>query len=144
MKIYAFKYNLFIIILSIIFAMLDLFLILYYGYEGQLSVFLYVIIGVVPLCGISSICVGMSPTIIISKETQTIKTLSIADERYKINRSIHNTATIIYFDEIENCIIEGNKLIIKLRYGHVKTLYLNFFTKSQIEKMKKEIDKIIK
>lgn len=144
MKTSAFKYNLFIIILSIIFAILDVFLIFYYHFDSELFIFLYVIIAVVPLCGIISICTGMSPSIIISKETKTIETLSIPDERYKINKIPRNAATIIHFDEINNCIIEGNKLNIKLRYGRVKTLYLNFFTKSQILKIKKEIDKIIK
>lgn len=135
MKISALKYNLSIIILSIILATLDVFLILYYGLEGQFLIFLYVMIGIFPLCGIISVCAGMSPKVIIDKDN--LRTLSVADERYKTNKSIHNTQAVIYFEEITDCVVEGNKLIIKLRYDQTKTLYLSFFTKGQIEKIKK-------
>ena len=144
MKVTGLKYNLFVVILSALFAMLDIFLMINYRFGSQLLIFTYVMVGVVPLCGIISICAGISPTLMISKETATIKTLSIPDERYKIHKNAHNTEAVICFDEIDNCIIEDNKLIIKLRYGHEKTLYLGAFTKSQIIKIKSEIDKIIK
>ena len=34
-------------------------------------------------------------------------------------------------------------MTITLKYGQVKTLYLSFFTKGQIRKIQKEIDKIM-
>lgn len=142
MVITGLKYNLFIILLSIVFVIIDILLMICYGFEAQLLIFLYVMIGVVPLCGIISICVGMSPS--VSIKNKTIRTFSIPDDRYQITRAIHNTTTDIYTDEIISCEIEGYKLIFKLRYGHIKTLYLKLFTKRQIEKIKKEIDNIIK
>ena len=49
---------------------------------------------------------------------------------------------MFYFDEINSCKIDNKKMIITLKYGQVKTLYLCFFTKSQIYKIQKEIEKI--
>lgn len=77
MKIFAFKYSFFIIILSTIFIFLDILLISYCGIEKQFLVFLYAIIGIIPLCGIISLAIGMVPKIIIDKVTNTIKTVSV-------------------------------------------------------------------
>ena len=84
----------------------------------------------------------MVPKIIFDKDSKTIITLSIPDERYMINKLTRNTGTIIHFDEINDCFIEKNKIIIRMRYGHNKTLYLNLFTNCQILKIKREIDNI--
>ncbi|MBR2616880.1 MAG: hypothetical protein IKC56_01415 [Clostridia bacterium] len=144
MKISAFQYIFFVILLSIVFAILDAILIFYYGFSRQFLIFLYVLIGCVPLCGLISLFVGMYPAIMLNNDSKTIKTLSIPDERYKIKKSLYNTTATISFNEINSCEIENKKLIIKLRYGHEKILFLNFFSKSQIAKIKKQIDEIIK
>ena len=116
-----------------------------YGFEGQLLIFLYVAIGSVSLCGIIDLLSNMSvPTITINYESQNIISKYIGNELYKSDRRLRNQYDIFYFDEIIHCEIDSRKLLIKLRYGHIKTLHLIFFTKRQIEKIKKEIDNIIK
>ena len=143
MKISALKYNLFVIILSIVFAILDGFVIFCCGFGGELLIFVYVIIGLVPLCGIISICIGMSPTIVINHNFKTITSNGIANEFYKSDKHYRNQCDEFYYDEIVNCEINGKKLEIKLKYGQTKTLNLSFFTKNQRLKIKNEIFKII-
>lgn len=142
MKICAFKYCCFVILLSMILTCLDILLILCCGLEKEFLLFIYVIIGIIPLCGIVSLTIGMVPKIIFDKESKTIITFSIPDERYMINKLTRNTGTIIHFDEINDCFIEKNKIIITMGYGQNKTLYLNLFTNCQILKIKREIDNI--
>ena len=142
MKICAFKYSCFVILLSMILICLDILFILCCGLEKEFLLFIYVIIGIIPLCGIVILTTGMVPKIIFDKDSKTIITLSIPDERYMINKLTRNTGTIIHFDEINDCFIEKNKIIITMRYGQNKTLYLNLFTNCQILKIKREIDNI--
>ena len=97
MKIFAFKYSCFIILLSIVFTCLDILFILCCGLEKQFLLFIYVIIGIIPLCGIISLAIGMVPKIIFDKDSKTIITVSIPDERYMINKLTRNTETIIHF-----------------------------------------------
>ena len=82
---------------------LDILLILCCGLEKEFLLFIYVIIGIIPLCGIVSLTIGMVPKIIFDKDSKTIITLSIPDERYMINKLTRNTGTIIHFDEINDC-----------------------------------------
>lgn len=145
MKISGLKCKILLIFITIFFLVVDIFLIYFYGFDGQLLIFIYVMIGIVPVWGIVALYYNMFiPTITINNDTQTIISGWVANELYKKDRRLENQFGIFYFDEITNCEIDNNKLNIKLRYGRVKTLYLNFFTKSQILKIKKEIDKIIK
>ena len=94
---------------------LDILFILCCGLEKEFLLFIYVIIGIIPLCGIVSLTIGMVPKIIFDKESKTIITFSIPDERYMINKLTRNTGTIIHFDEINDCFIEKNKIIIAMR-----------------------------
>lgn len=143
MKISALKHILIIIILSIIFTMLDVFLILHYGFNEQLFIFVYVMISLVPLCGILSLCSNLSvPTITIDYNSKTIITDFVANELCK-NDVLRNQGDVFYFDEVINCETDNKKMFIMLRYGRIKTLHLNLFTKGQIAKIKKEIDKIV-
>ena len=142
MKILAFKYRCFVILLSMILTFLDILFIVCCGLEKQFLLFIYVIICIIPLCGIISLSMGMVPKIIFDKDSKTILTFSIPDERYMINKSTRNTGIIIHFDEINDCFVEKNKIIITMRYGQNKILYLNLFTNCQILKIKREIDKI--
>lgn len=143
-KYIGLKFNLILLILTIALAVVDIFLMGKYGFDGQLLIFLYVIIGVVPLCSIIALITGIfSPTIIIDNNARKIDAHFISNEIYKSNHNLRNSFTIIHFDEIVECVRETNKLIFVMKYNHVKTLYLSSFTEKQIIKIKNEIDKHI-
>ncbi len=102
-------------------------------------------IEIVSLCGIFTLCSNMFvPTITIDHNSKTITLDFVANELYKNNRHLRNQGDVFYFTEIIDCEIDNKKMFITLRYDQIKTLYLNFFTKCQIAKIKKEIDDIIK
>lgn len=145
MKITGIKYNLLLITISLVLIMADIFLMINYGFDGQLLIFLYVMIGVVPLGSIIALITGMcSPTIIIDNYAKCINASFIANEQYKNSHNPRHSFTSIYFDEIIDCANEKHKLIIIMKYNQTKTLFLNFFTKKQIIKIKNEINKNIK
>lgn len=144
MKFTGMKYNLLLIIITIVFTIVDIFLMVNYGFSGQLLILLYTMIGIIPLCSIIAIITGMSsPTILIDNCTRKISANFIANDRYKSNHNLRNQFTEIYFDEIIDCHKDKNNLIFKMKYDQNKTLYLYFFTKKQIESIKKEINKIM-
>lgn len=145
MKIFGLKYKVLLGFISILLLSVDLFLIAFYGFEGQLLIFLYIMIGIVPLCGILALCSNMFiPTITFDYNSKTIITDFIANELYKNDKHLRNQGDVFYFDEITNCEIDNKKMLITLKYGQVKTLYLSFFTKSQVCKIQKEIEKIMR
>ena len=144
MKIFALKYKILLAIISVLLFSIDLFLIAFYGFEGQLLIFLYLMIGLVPLCGVIALCSNtFIPSIYFNYSAETIITDFVANELYKNDRHFRNQGDMFYFDEIINCEIDNKKLILTLKYGQVKTLYLSAFTKSQIYKIYNEIEKII-
>lgn len=144
MKYTGLKYNLLLITITIVSTILDIFLMVKYGFNGQLLIFLYVMIGIIPLCGITAIISGIcSPSILIDKTVKKIRANFIANKSYKNNHNLRNSFTDIYFDEIVDCTIDKNKLIFKMKYDNTEVLHLYFFIKSQIIKIKMEIDKII-
>lgn len=101
-------------------------------------------IGLVPLCGVFALCSNtFIPSISFNYNAKTITTDFIANELYKNDKHFRNQGDVFYFDEIINCEIDNKKVIITLKYGQVKTLYLGFFTKNQIYKIYNEIKKII-
>lgn len=145
MKISGLKYKALLSIITIILLVIDVFLMIFYGFEGRLLIFLYIIIGIVPLWGILALCSNMFiPTVTFHYNTKTIITDFVANELYKNNRHLRNQGDKFYFDEITKYEIDNKKIQITLKYGHVKILYLSFFTKDQIRKIEKELDKIIK
>ena len=145
LKIYGLIYKALLSTVTVLLLVLDIFLISLYGFNGQLLIFIYVMIGCVPLCGIVALCTNsFLPSISIDYNSETIVSNSVANELYKQDKHLRNQGDLFYFDEITNCETDGKKMIITLRYGRVKNLYLNFFTKKQIIKIKSEIDKIIK
>lgn len=143
MKIFGLKYKILLGIISILLLSADLFLIAFYGFKGNLFILLYIMIGIVPLWGIFALCTNtFTPTITFDYHAKTIIADFIANELYKNNKHLRNQGDMFYFDEINSCKIDNKKMIITLKYGQVKTLYLCFFTKSQIYKIQKEIEKI--
>ncbi len=144
MKIFGLKYKILLCLITILFLIIDIFLMSFFEFKGQLLVFLYIMIGIVPLCGIFALCSNMFvPTITIDYNSKTITSDFVANELYKNNRHLRNQGDVLYFIEITDCEIDNKKMFITLRYGQIKTLYLNYFTKKQISKIKKEIDRII-
>ena len=99
-------------------------------------------IGIVPLWGVFALCSNtFIPTITFNYNTKTIIIDFIANELYKSDKHLRNQGDLLYFNEITNCEMDNKKLIITLKYGQVKIMYLSFFTKSQIYKIYKEINK---
>ena len=144
MKIFALKYKILLSIISVLLLSVDLFLIAFYGFEGQLLIFLYIMIGLVPLWGVFALCSNIFiPSISFDYSTKTIVTDFVANEQYKNDRHFRNQGDVFYFDEIINCEIDNKKLIITQKYGQVKTMYLSFFTQKQIFKVFEEIKKLI-
>lgn len=144
MKIYGLKYKILLGVISVLILSVDLFLIAFYGFEGQLLIFLYIMIGLVPLWGIIALCSNIFiPSISFNYNAKTIITNFVANELYKNDKHLRNQGDLFHFDEIINCEIDNKKVIITLKYGQVKTLYLSFFTKSQILKIYNEVKKII-
>lgn len=144
MKISGLKYKVLLSIITIALLVIDVFLMIFYGFEGQLLIFLYIMIGIVPLWGILALCSNMFiPTITFNYNAKTIITDFVANELYKNDRHLRNQGDKFYFDEITKCEIDNKKMQITLKYGQVKILHLSFFTKDQICKIQKEIDKII-
>ena len=116
--------------ISVLLLSVDLFLIAIYRFEGQLLVFLYIMIGLVPLCGVFALCYNtFIPSISFDYNAKTIITDFVANELYKNNRHFRNQGDVLHFDEIINCEIDNKKLILTFKYDQVKTLYLSFFTK---------------
>ena len=145
MKIFGLKYKVLLGIISFLLLLLDLLLIAFYGFEGQLLIFLYVMIGIVPLGGVLALCTNtFIPSVTFNYDAETIVTDFVANELYKNDKHLRNQGDLFYFDEIVNCAIDRKKIIITLKYGQVKTLQLSSFTKSQINKIHKEIIKITK
>ena len=144
MKLYGLIYKIVLGIISVLLLSVDLFLIAFYGFEGQLLILLYILIGLVPLCGVFALCSNtFIPSITFDYSAKTIITDWVANELYKYDRGFRNQGDVFHFDEIINCDIDNKKVILTLKYGQVKTLYLSFFTKGQIRKIQKEIDKIM-
>ena len=144
MKIFGLKYKVLLGIISVLLLSVDLFLIAFYGFEGQLLIFLYIMVGVVPLWGAFALCSNtFIPSISFNYNTKTIVTDFVANELYKNDKSFRNQSDVFYFDEIINCEIDNKKVIITLKYGQVKTMNLSFFTKNQVIKISEEIKKII-
>lgn len=143
MKILGSKYKVLLSIISILLLSVDLFLIAVYGFNGQLLIFMYVMIGIVPLCGIWALCTNtFIPSITFNYTTKTIVADFVANELYNSDKHLKNQGCSFYFDEINTCKIENKKVIITLKYGEIKTLNLSFFTKKQIYQIQKEIAKI--
>ncbi|MBR2933373.1 MAG: hypothetical protein IKC33_03580 [Clostridia bacterium] len=144
MKVFGLKYKVLLGTISVLFLSVDLFLIAFYRFEGQLLIFLYIMIGLVPLCGVFALCSNtFIPSISFDYNAKTIITDFVANELYKNDRHFRNQGDVLHFDEITNCEIDNKKLILTFKYDQVKTLYLSFFTKSQIHKIYNEIKKII-
>ena len=144
MKLYSLIYKIVLGIISVLFLSVDLFLIAFYGFEGQLLIFLYTMIGLVPLWGVFALCSNtFIPSITFDYSAETIITDWVANELYKYDRGLRNQGDEFYFDEIINCEIDNKKVILTLKYGQVKIMYLSAFTKSQIHKIYNEIKKII-
>ena len=144
MKIFGLKYKILLGIISALLLSVDFFLIALYGFEGQLLIFLYIMIGLVPLWGVFALCSNtFIPSISFNYSTKTIVTDFVANNQYKNDRNFRNQGDVFYFDEIINCEIDNKKLIITQKYGQVKTLYLSFFTQKQVFKIFEEIKKII-
>ena len=144
MKIFGLRYKVLLGIISVLFLSVDLFLIAFYGFEGQLLIFLYIMIGLVPLWGVFALCTNIFiPSISFNYSTKTIVTDFVANEQYKNDRHFRNQGDIFYFDEIINCEIDNKKMIITQKYDQTKTLYLCFFTQRQIFQIFAEIKKIM-
>ncbi len=144
MKIFGLKYRALLSFITILLLIVDIFLMYFFGFERQLLIFLYIMIGIVPLCGIVALFSNMFvPKITIDYNFKTITSDFVANELYKNNKHLKNQGDIFYFKEITNCKTDNKKMFITLIEGKTKTLYLTFFTKRQIEKIKVEIDKII-
>lgn len=144
MKIFGLKYKILLGIISVLLLSVDLFLIAFYGFEGQLLIFLYIMIGLVPLWGVFALFSNtFIPSISFNYSTKTIVTDFVANDQYKNDRNFRNQGDVFYFDEIIDCEIDNKKLIITQKYGQVKTLYLSFFTQKQVFKIFEEIKKIL-
>ena len=144
MKIFGLKCKALLGIISVLLLSVDLLLIAFYGFEGQLLIFLYIMIGLVPLCGVFALCSNtFIPSISFNYNAKTIITNFVANELYRNDRHLRNQGDVFYFDEIINCEIDKKKVIITLKYGQVKTMNLSAFTKSQVCKIYREIKKII-
>lgn len=120
MKISGLKYKALLSIITITLLVIDVFLMIFYGFEGQLLIFLYIIIGIVPLCSILVLCSNMFiPTVTFHYNAKTIIIDFVANELYKKNRHLRNQGDMIYFDEITKCEIDNKKMQITLKYGHL-------------------------
>lgn len=91
MKISGLKYKALLSIITITLLVIDVFLMIFYGFEGQLLIFLYIIIGIVPLCSILVLCSNMFiPTVTFHYNAKTIIIDFVANELYKKNRHLRN------------------------------------------------------
>lgn len=139
MKIRGLKYNLLLTIIAMILAIVDVLLMIKFGFDGQLLIGLYVIIGVVPICAIVAICIGWGPTIQIDDVAKTITAFAIYDERRSQGKN--SMFTLISIDEILQCDIENKTILLKMKWNTYKRLYLSAFTNKQILKIKNDINK---
>ncbi len=146
MKFYGIKYNLILFLLAVFFAILDIFLIIYYGFTESFLL-IYVLIGIIPVCTIFFIVTGMGPNVYIDNGTRTIKTNNICDERMYINGkkqwNLMLTFSTIFLDEVMACCLEGKHLLLKMKHGDEKILYLSAFSKKQRLKIVEEITKFL-
>ena len=143
MKFHGFKFNLGLSLIAVVLTVVDIVLMINYGFEGQLLIALYVLIGVVPICSLVFMMAGLGPTILIDKASNTINTIGIADERYKMDKNMRNTQAIIHLDEIFDCRVYKKNMIFKIKYANDKVLDLSAFSFNQILMIQKEIEKII-
>jgi len=145
MKISGLKYKVILGIISVSLLAIDIFLMIFHGFEGQPLIFVYTMIGTVSLCGIFALCSNMFiPMITFNYDSKTIITNFVANEFYKNDKHIRNQGDMFYFDEIISCETDNKKMLITLKQDNVKTLYLSCFTKDQISKIQTEIEEIIK
>ena len=140
MKFFALKYKVTLGIISTLFVILDLFLISIHGFEGQLLIFMYVMIAVVPLCGFIVLCNNMFvPRVVVDINCRTISADWIVTDIYMIDKRLRNQGYFFHFDEISNCEIDNTKIYITLTHGQIRTLYLGWFSKNQIRKIQEFI-----
>lgn len=143
MKISALKTQFVLILSAILFAAVDVFLIVKYGFKGQLLIFIYCMIGCVSLCLVVSVIADYAiPKIIFIDNSESIESHFIANEKFHRDR-LRNQHDVFYTKEIVNCKLDGKKIIIEISHGTPRILYLDFFTKGQRRKIESEINKRI-
>ncbi|MBQ9746799.1 MAG: hypothetical protein IJW21_08260 [Clostridia bacterium] len=135
-----------LIIISVIFILIDAFLIFYLNSD---LILLYTLIAVIPICCILSVFgeIGI-PAISFDNNSRTICTYHIKDER-RAARSADSTAkkelffSTIYYDEIVSVAVNNKILTVTLQSGYPKTLYLTSFTQKQIYRIVDNITKLL-
>lgn len=139
MTFYGHRFKIALAVVFVFLSSVDIFLMFCYGFDGQLLIALYVLLGVVAVCALIAMLGNLVPSITISHNT--IRTHAIYDERSRIARNHMNTFTTIHLDEVQMCEITERAIMLSMKWDGKKILFLSAFSNKQIANIKKEIDK---
>jgi len=141
MVFYGQKYKIGLIAVSAAFSFVDLFLMRFYGFTGQALIALYVVLGLVAICALMFVLGNVVPSVTLDDKCKTITTCAVYDERSRYTKNQTVTFYTIHLDEVTRCEIVGKCVVLSMKWGGKKTLYLSFFTNRQICKIQKEIQR---
>lgn len=145
MKISANKYKIYIILRSIMFIILEIGFILYYGFKGYLIILVYIVLTSIPIRYTFDLCTNHSiPTVTIDYNSKTVTLDYIVEEMRTNDMLLGIKGDKLHFDEIIKYEVEDNKMMIHSKSKEVRVIYLKFFSKRQIITMKDEMEKIVK
>ena len=114
MKISALKTQFILILSAILFAAVDVFLIVKYGFKGQLLIFIYCMIGCVSLCLVVSVIADYAiPKIIFIDNSESIESHFIANEKFHNDR-LRNQHDVFYTKEIVKYLTERPESFISI------------------------------
>ena len=139
MEFYGQKYKMGLIAISAMFFLVDLFLIWFYGFKGQALIALYTILGMVAICALMFVLGNVVPSVTLNDKCKTIVTRGVYDERSRHTKNQMITFATIYTEDVEQCEIIGKSVVLSMKWGGKKTLYLFAFTDRQICDIREEI-----
>lgn len=139
MAFYGQKYKTVLVVISITFLCVDLFLMRLYGFVGQALIALYVFLGIVPVCALAFVIGNVVPSVTLDDRCKTIVTRGIFDERRRYTKSQIATFSTIHLEEVQRCEISGNSIVLSMKWNSKKTLYLSAFSDRQIKSIQRQI-----
>ncbi len=143
MVFYARKNKTILAVIAVLFSCVDVFLMSYYGFNGQALILLYVTIGTVALGGLLFYLSNMVPSVKLNDHCKTIVTNAVYDERSCGGKKLMISFSTIHLEEVRQCEVVGNSIVLSMKWGLEKTLYLSAFSKRQINSIEEEISKRI-
>ena len=137
-----------LIVISVVFILIDVFLI-FNRIAPYNSILPYMLVAMIPICCILSVLgeIGI-PSVSFDNNSRTICTAHIRDER-SAAKSADGAAKMslffstIYYDEIASVDVNNKILTITLQSEYKKTLYLTSFTQKQIDCIVDNITKLL-